>query len=94
MALVVRFGAENGRPAASLFMAKRDDTTQRFSTGSAGWNANGKVVIDGRMYQVSCNLVAIGSKAEQGIDLEQDGLKPGEVRSASGAILGGDNADQ
>lgn len=33
-----------------------------FSSGSVGWNANGKVVIGGLTCQVSCNVVIIGSK--------------------------------
>ena len=33
-----------------------------FSTGSKGWNINGKVVIDGLKCQVSGNIVILGSK--------------------------------
>lgn len=33
-----------------------------FSSGSVGWNANGKVVISGLTCQVSCNVVIVGSK--------------------------------
>lgn len=92
--MIVRFcTAENGRPAASVFMAVRDDTTKRFATGSAGYNANGKVMIDGKLYQVSCNLVLIGSKDASNVALEQPELRPGETRTASGAILGGDGDD-
>jgi hypothetical protein len=35
---------------------------KQFSTGSVGFGANGKVVIDGERYQVSLNIVKIGSK--------------------------------
>lgn len=88
--MIVRFatGEGQGQTKASLFMVVRDDTTSRFSTGSAGYNANGKVMIEGRMYQVSCNLIAIGSKDTPSVDLSRDGLKAGETRTESGAILG------
>lgn len=33
-----------------------------FSTGSKGWKAFGKVVIEGVRCQVSCNIIIIGSK--------------------------------
>lgn len=33
-----------------------------FSSGSVGWNANGKVSIGGLICQVSCNVVIVGSK--------------------------------
>lgn len=46
--------------AGQALMAER----RQFSTGSCGYNANGKVVIDGRVYQVSLNLTAVGSKPE------------------------------
>ena len=48
-----------------------------FSTGSIGYGHYGKVEIDGKRYQVSCNIIEIGSKPVSG-----------ETRSASGAILG------
>lgn len=35
---------------------------KEFSSGSVGWNSNGKVVIDGLACQVSCNVIIIGSK--------------------------------
>lgn len=37
---------------------------KEFSTGSKGWNANGKAVIDGEKCQVSCNIVVVGSKPD------------------------------
>ena len=37
-------------------------TKKEFSSGSVGWNANGKVVISGLSCQVSCNIVIVGSK--------------------------------
>jgi hypothetical protein len=33
-----------------------------FSTGSRGYYGNGKIVIDGKRYQVGANIVEIGSK--------------------------------
>jgi hypothetical protein len=36
-----------------------------FSTGSRGFGLSGKVMIDGKMYQVGANLVEIGSKPKQ-----------------------------
>lgn len=48
-----------------------------FSTGSTGYGYYGKIEIDGERYQVSCNVVKVGSKPQ-----------PGETRTASGAILG------
>lgn len=38
---------------------------KEFSSGSVGWNANGKVVIGGLTCQVSCNVVIVGSKPEK-----------------------------
>jgi len=35
---------------------------KNFSTGSRGYYANGKLVIDGKMYQSMLTLVEIGSK--------------------------------
>lgn len=35
---------------------------REFSSGSVGYNANGKVIIDGVVCQVSCNITAVGSK--------------------------------
>jgi len=37
-------------------------TKKEFSSGSVGWNGNGKVVIGGLTCQVSCNIVIVGSK--------------------------------
>lgn len=37
-------------------------TKKEFSSGSVGWNGNGKVVISGLSCQVSCNVVIVGSK--------------------------------
>ena len=33
-----------------------------FSTGSRGYTVTGKILIDGKRYQMGCNLVEIGSK--------------------------------
>lgn len=38
---------------------------KQFSTGSRGWNVNGKVMIDGQKCQFSGNVIIIGSKTEQ-----------------------------
>ncbi len=35
---------------------------KEFRTGSKGYFAQGKVAVGGKRYQVSCNLVEIGSK--------------------------------
>lgn len=35
---------------------------KEFKSGSLGYNANGKVLIDGQKFQLSCNLVLVGSK--------------------------------
>ena len=39
-------------------------TQRTFSTGSRGYGANGKVVIDGKRHQVSLNVVEIGSRPQ------------------------------
>ena len=39
-----------------------DFKERTFSTGSRGYYAFGKVVLDGKKYQVMANLVEIGSK--------------------------------
>jgi len=35
---------------------------KEFSSGSVGWNVNGKVVISGLKCQVSANIIIVGSK--------------------------------
>lgn len=50
---------------------------KQFSTGSVGFGYYGKVEIDGERYQVSCNIVRVGSKPSAG-----------ETRAPSGAMLG------
>lgn len=35
-----------------------------FSTGSHGFYAGGKITVDGKRYQVSCNLVEVGTKGQ------------------------------
>lgn len=52
-------------PSAIVVMVDGQQVTgtkKEFSTGSTGWNANGKVVIGGLQCQVSCNVTIIGSK--------------------------------
>jgi hypothetical protein len=51
--------------------------SKQFSTGSTGYGYYGKVEIDGERYQVSCNIVKVGSKPQDG-----------ETRNASGSISG------
>jgi hypothetical protein len=36
-----------------------------FKTGSRGYYDNGKIVIDGKRYQVGANIVEIGSKPKE-----------------------------
>jgi len=36
-----------------------------FATGSVGYYGNGKVVIDGQVYQVGVTLTLVGSKPEK-----------------------------
>jgi hypothetical protein len=37
---------------------------KQFRTGSVGYWAGGKIILDGERYQVSCSIVKIGSKTE------------------------------
>ena len=37
-------------------------TAKTFSTGSVGYGANGKIIIDGKRHQVSLSVVEIGSR--------------------------------
>lgn len=37
---------------------------KNFKTGSRGYNASGKVAIEGKKHQVSCNFIEVGSKKE------------------------------
>jgi hypothetical protein len=46
-----------------MALNRRDDSTSRFSTGSAGYHGTGKVEgADGRRYQVNVTATLIGSK--------------------------------
>lgn len=38
---------------------------KEFKSGSLGYNANGKVLIGGQKFQLSCNLVLVGSKPDK-----------------------------
>lgn len=40
-----------------------------FSTGSRGYSAHGKALINGKRYQVSMNIVEIGSKPGSGVSV-------------------------
>lgn len=44
--------------------AEKRDKENPFSSGSQGYNVSGKVTIGGVKFQVSCNLIAVGSKPE------------------------------
>ena len=49
---------------------KSNDLTaqaKEFSTGSTGFWAGGKIEVNGKRYQVSCNIVEIGSKLEKSL---------------------------
>jgi hypothetical protein len=37
------------------------DEANPFSTGSLGFNGNGKVTLGGKLYQVACNLIEVDS---------------------------------
>jgi len=39
-----------------------DNASKPFSSGGVGYFGAGKVIIDGKRYQVSCSVVEIGSK--------------------------------
>ncbi len=39
-------------------------TLREFSSGSKGYNANGKVLIGGKKFQVSGNMILVGSKPQ------------------------------
>ena len=61
----------DGQPMTSLGMIAYDGSTQikrngekkimRFSSGKLGYFAGGKVVLDGKTYQVSCSFVELGN---------------------------------
>ena len=57
---------KDGTHVQSLAAETRDPeieaSSKPFSSGSCGYFAAGKVVIDGKRYQVSCSVVEIGSK--------------------------------
>ena len=40
--------------------------SRKFSTGSVGYYGSGKVMINGKMHQVSMNIVEIGSAPKKG----------------------------
>lgn len=47
-----------GEVLRGLIGSKRE-----FSSGSVGYNVNGKIIIGGLKHTVSCNIVAVGSKS-------------------------------
>ena len=40
-------------------------STKNFSTGSKGFNGTGKMVVNGKRYQIGINVVEIGSKPKK-----------------------------
>ncbi len=36
-----------------------------FKTGSKGYNISGKIELEGKKYQIGCNIVEIGSKPKK-----------------------------
>jgi hypothetical protein len=70
---LLTFLTAEGKPAASLGLqnydgrtiTKRDGTRKimLFASGKKGFQANGKLDLDGKRYQVSCSVVEIGSNA-------------------------------
>lgn len=57
----VRIIAQDGESQSEGDVSAKAKT---FSTGSDGFNLNGKVTIGGVRYQVSGNMVRVGSAAE------------------------------
>ena len=51
---------------------------KQFKKGSVGYNTSGKIIIDGVVCQVSCNIVAVGSK---------------ELAKSEGFVEGEDDSD-
>jgi hypothetical protein len=60
MNVIVEFKTDAGQPIGAMSAAAKD-----FKTGSKGFYANGKLVIDGKRYQVQVQLVEIGSKPKE-----------------------------
>ena len=58
--VTVLFKSSIGEILGTLLAASRT-----FKTGSKGFYASGKVMIDGKMYQCSTNVVEIGSKPKE-----------------------------
>ena len=66
---------------------------KQFKKGSVGYNTSGKIIIDGVVCQVSCNIVAVGSKelaksegfVEGEDDSDNDEYIPDYGRGAPGA---------
>ena len=63
----------DGQPMTTLGLVAYDGSTKikrngekkimRFSSGKLGYFAGGKVVLDGKTYQVSCSMVELGNTA-------------------------------
>jgi hypothetical protein len=56
----VIFADANGKPLDMLSAAPKT-----FKTGSIGYYAGGKIVLDGERYQVSVSVVKVGSKPQE-----------------------------
>jgi hypothetical protein len=58
--IITRLEAEDGRLIAITSVSPKD-----FKTGSKGFYAQGRVVIDGKHYQLNIQLVEIGSRKDR-----------------------------
>lgn len=66
-AVIASLVTSEGRPVGTLTMKARGyDGAPAFASGSKGFNGTGKLEVNGRAYQVSLNLVEIGTKAVKG----------------------------
>ena len=57
MKMVAEIRVDNGNMIGSIHLGRKT-----FSTGSVGYNGNGKVFVGNKKHQVSLNLVEVGSK--------------------------------
>ena len=58
--VTIEFKSSDSKLLGTLLAASRT-----FKTGSKGFYASGKVMIDSKMYQCSTNIVEIGSKPKE-----------------------------
>lgn len=64
--LHVHMGSDLGEPARGTVAL--ESALRPFKSGAEGYFVGGKVVIDGLQYQVSCNVIRIGSALEPEAD--------------------------